>query len=58
MLDRILLLVRGEYGFYATYTWRIILIDMSFLGSVGQFRRRALRKFSYKGCTTYSATEG
>jgi len=40
MLDRISLLAIGEYGFYAIYIWRIILISMGFLGSAGQFRRR------------------
>jgi hypothetical protein len=58
MPDKILLLVRREYGFYAIYIWRTILIDMSFPGAIGQFRRRASRQCSYKVCTTYSATEG
>ena len=39
MLDRVSLLAIGDYGFYATYIWRIILISMGFLGSAEQFRR-------------------
>jgi hypothetical protein len=34
------LLAIGEYDFYTTYIWRIILIMMGFPGSAGQFRRR------------------